>query len=50
VVTEVSGKSLGSIFKGQTLWQEFFLDCLTFEVGTNDLSRNVGKQIPTYAV
>jgi CMP-2-keto-3-deoxyoctulosonic acid synthetase len=30
--------------------QAFFLDCLSLEDGTDRLSRNVGNQLPIYAV
>ena len=39
-VTDVSEQPLGSSFKGQAV------DCLTLEVETDGLSRNVGKSLP----
>jgi hypothetical protein len=44
--TDVSGQPIGFHLQGS----KFFLDCLTLESGTDTLSRNVGNQIPTYAV
>jgi hypothetical protein len=41
---DVSVQRIGPIFRGQEFL--FFLDFLTFEVGTDTLSRNVGKQLP----
>ena len=43
-VSYVSVKSIGPIFSGQTVQI-----CLTHEDWTKKLSRNVGKQLPTYA-
>lgn len=35
VITEVSGHSLSSIFKGQAAQDEFFFECLTVEDGAD---------------
>jgi hypothetical protein len=42
--TDVSGQSIGPIFKGQNVL--FFLDFMTLEDGTDALSRNFGKGLP----
>jgi hypothetical protein len=39
----VSGKDIPPTVKGQAVMEEFFLDGLTLENGTDRLSRNVGK-------
>jgi hypothetical protein len=41
--TEVSGQTIGPTFKGQAAQEEFFVHCLIFEDGTDELSRNVSK-------
>jgi hypothetical protein len=41
VVTDVSGQAIGPIFEDRDQ-EEFLLDCLTLEDGTDSLSQNVG--------
>ena len=60
LVTEVSGHSVGPIVKGtagqvecrkrMNQFPEFSLDCFTLEYVTDRPARNVGKQLPTYAM
>jgi len=45
IVTDVSGKAISPIFKGQALREE---GCLTLEDGTDELSRNVAKYRSTH--
>ena len=45
VITDVSGHTIGHIFKGQEIQDDSFLDFLTLEDGTDRLSRNVGKEL-----
>jgi len=45
-VTDFSGQNIGPIVMGPAL----FLDCLTFEDGSDMLCRNVGNQLATYAL
>jgi hypothetical protein len=40
--------SCPEILKGQAVQQEFFLECLTLEGGTDRLSRNVGTRAKTF--
>jgi hypothetical protein len=42
---DLSGQYSGSIFKSQTVQEDF----LTLEDGNHKLSRNVGKYLPTYS-
>jgi hypothetical protein len=44
--TDVSEQPIGSIFKYK---KQFFLDCLSFEDGTDRLSQNIGYYPLTYA-
>ena len=48
IITDVSGQPICNIFKSQAV-QEERLDFLTFENGTDRLSRNVGTELPFYA-
>jgi hypothetical protein len=43
LVTDVSKRSIGRIFKNQAVEEEFFLGCLILEDGTDRLYRNVGN-------
>jgi hypothetical protein len=50
---DVSGQTIGPIFKGlavhlDVLRSQVLLDCCTRKDGIERLSRNVGKQLPTY--
>jgi hypothetical protein len=48
LLTDVSGQYIGPVFNGQAV-PRILLDCLTLKDETDLLSRNVGKQLPTYA-
>ena len=54
--TDVSGQTIGPIYKGQAAQEDsqedwnvsVFLDCLTLEDRNDRLSRNVGAKLPIY--
>jgi hypothetical protein len=42
LTTDVSAQTIDLFFKSQAVQEEFYLDCLTLDDGTDRLSRNVG--------
>jgi hypothetical protein len=49
LVTDVSGQTVGLIFRGVKQSRKERNDCMIVEDGTDGLSRNVGNQVPAYA-